>query len=40
MLTVDQINALQKRVDDLKGYLSVEQNSMEIAEDEKQTKYP
>ena len=40
MLTVDQINALQKRVDDLKGYLSVEQKRMEIAEDEKLTQDP
>ena len=40
MLTVDQINALQKRVDDLKGYLSVEQKRMEITEDEKLTQDP
>ena len=40
MLTVDQINALSKRVEDLKGYLGVEQKRMEIAEDEKLTQDP
>ncbi|MEC8400185.1 MAG: PCRF domain-containing protein, partial [Bacteroidota bacterium] len=40
MLTVDQINALSKRVEELKGYLGVEQKRMEIAEDEKLTQDP
>lgn len=40
MLTVDQINALSKRVKELKGYLGVEQKRMEIAEDEKLTQDP
>ena len=40
MLTVDQINALSKRVEELRGYLGVEQKRMEIAEDEKLTQDP
>ena len=40
MLTVDQISALSKRVEELKGYLGVEQKRMEIAEDEKLTQDP
>ena len=40
MLTMDQIAALGKRVDELKGYLGVEQKRMEIAEDEKLTQDP
>ncbi len=40
MLTMDQIAALGKRVDELKDYLGVEQKRMEIAEDEKLTQDP
>ena len=40
MLTADQINALAKRVSELKSYLSVETKRMEIAEDEKLTQDP
>lgn len=40
MLTMDQIAALGKRVDELKSYLGVEQKRMEIAEDEKLTQDP
>ena len=40
MLTVDKIHSLAKRVEELKGYLAVEQKRMEIAEDEKLTQDP
>ena len=40
MLNLDQIEALQKRVDALKGYLLIDQKRMEVQEDEKQTHDP
>ena len=40
MLNLDQIEALQKRVDALKGYLQIEEKRMEVQEDEKQTHDP
>ena len=40
MLNLDQIEALQKRVDALKSYLQIEEKRMEVQEDEKQTHDP
>ena len=40
MLNLDQIEALQKRVDALNGYLQIEAKRMEVQEDEKQTHDP
>jgi len=40
MLTIDQLNSLRKRVDDLKGYLAIDAKRIEIAEEEKRTQDP
>ena len=40
MLNLDQIEALQKRVDALKEYLQIETKRMEVQEDDKQTHDP
>ena len=40
MINLDQIEALQKRVDALKGYLQIDSKRMEVDEDEKQTHDP
>jgi peptide chain release factor 2 len=40
MITIDQINALRKRVEDLRGYLSIDEKAIEIAEEEKRTQDP
>ena len=40
MITIDQINALRKRIEDLRGYLSIDEKAIEIAEEEKRTQDP
>ncbi|HHZ82077.1 MAG TPA: peptide chain release factor 2 [Flavobacteriales bacterium] len=40
MLTIDSIEALAVRVEDLRGYLNIEHKRMEVNEDEKQTHDP
>ena len=40
MITIDQINALRKRIEDLRGYLSIDEKAIEIAEEEKATQDP
>jgi peptide chain release factor 2 len=40
MITIDQLNALRSRVEDLKGYLAIDAKRIEIAEEEKRTQDP
>jgi peptide chain release factor 2 len=40
MITIDQLNGLRKRVEDLRGYLDIDSKLLEIAEDEKRTQDP
>ena len=40
MITIDQLNALRSRVEDLKGYLAIDAKCIEIAEEEKRTQDP
>lgn len=40
MITIDQLNSLRKRVEDLRGYLSIDEKLIEIAEEEKRTQDP
>jgi len=40
MITIDQLNSLRKRVEDLRGYLGIDEKLIEIAEEEKRTQDP
>jgi len=40
MITIDQLNALHSRVEDLQGYLAIDAKRIEIAEEEKRTQDP
>ena len=40
MITIDQLNALRSRVEDLKDYLAIDAKRVEIAEEEKRTQDP
>ncbi len=40
MITIDQLNALLSRVEDLKDYLAIDAKRVEIAEEEKRTQDP
>ena len=40
MITIDQLNSLRKRVEDLRGYLAIDEKLIEIAEEEKRTQDP